>query len=206
MDQYIWQRQTYTNLANKYGKSEKWVQRKIDEIEVKSIVKLNPQPLVIIADVTFFSRLNGLCVFRAPALKKNVWWQPTIHERAEIYLKGKKHLEDNGYAIRAVVLDGRRGIREVFSGIPTQMCHFHQKQIVKRYLTARPKLVAGRELKLIVEQLVNTNEQKFTNELNCWYEKWKDFLKEKTNKSIPFQGIIIIFLLLIIASLIIQFA
>jgi len=156
------------------------VQRQLDEDEARSVVKLNKQGLVIVADTTFFSHASGLTVFREPNLKKNVWWQPTIHERAEIYLKGKKHLEDNGYTISAVVLDGRRGIIEIFSGLPTQMCHFHQKQIVKRYLTARPKLVAGRELKLIVEQLVNTNEQKFTNELNCWYEKWKDFLKEKT--------------------------
>lgn len=156
------------------------MQRQLDEDEARSVVKLNKQGLVIVADTTFFSYVSGLTVFREPNLKKNVWWQPTIHERAEIYLKGKKHLEDNGYIISAVVLDGRRGIREVFSGLPTQMCHFHQKQIVKRYLTARPKLVAGRELKLIVEQLVNTTEQKFINELNCWYEKWKDFLKEKT--------------------------
>jgi len=52
--EFVWQRQTYTDLANKYGKSEKWVQRKIDEVEVKSIVNLNKQSIVIVADVTFF--------------------------------------------------------------------------------------------------------------------------------------------------------
>lgn len=156
------------------------MQRTLDEGEARSVVKLNKQGLIIVADTTFFSHASGLIVFREPNLKKNIWWDPVISERAESYLKGKNHLEDNGYTINAVVLDGRRGIREVFAGLPTQMCHFHQKQIVKRYLTSRPKLVAGRELKLITEQLANTNEQKFSNELNCWHEKWKDFLKEKT--------------------------
>lgn len=156
------------------------MQRKLAEHDPIPVVKLNKQALVIIADTTFFSRADGLTVFREPNLKKNVWWQGTIHEKAEIYLKGKNHLEKNGFIISAVVLDGRRGIRELFDDIPVQMCHFHQKQIVKRYLTMRPKLEASRELQTIVSTLPKINEQKFTDALHCWYEKWKDFLKQKT--------------------------
>jgi len=167
-------------LAKKYHHSKRWVQTKLGEDKVKSVVKLNRQGLVIVADTTFFSRANGLTVFREPNLKKNVWWRPTIHERAEIYLKGKNHLEQNGFTINAVVLDGRKGIRELFNGLPVQMCHFHQKQIVKRYLTTRPKLEAGRELKTITDTLPKTNEQKLTDELQLWHEKWKEFLKQKT--------------------------
>lgn len=156
------------------------MQRKLHEDEVKSVVKLNKQGMVVVADAAFLSRTNGLTVFRAPNLKKNVWWQATTHERAEVYQKGKTHLEQNGYIIRAVVLDGRRGIRGVFNGIPVQMCHFHQKQIVKRYLTMRPKLEASRELKTITDTLSKTDQQKFTTALFAWHETWKDFLKQKT--------------------------
>ncbi len=60
------------------------------------------------------------------------------------------------------------------------MCHFHQMQIVKRYLTSKPKLEASIELKVIVATLANTDEEKFTNQLNQWHRKWEDFLKEKT--------------------------
>jgi hypothetical protein len=60
------------------------------------------------------------------------------------------------------------------------MCHFHQKQIVRRYLTNQPKLEASIELKEIVNNLTNTNEKQFTEQLNNWHKKWKDFLKEKT--------------------------
>lgn len=180
LHQYIWQRQTYSNLADRYNKSEKWVQQKLDEVEVKSIVKLSPQPLVVVADVTFFSRLNGLCVFRSPALKKNIWWKFVDYERIRVYEQGKKHLEKNGFTITAIVLDGKPGVRAAFSDIPTQMCHFHQKQIIKRYLTSKPKLEASIELKVIVATLVNTNEKKFTKQLSQWHEKWEDFLKEKT--------------------------
>jgi hypothetical protein len=163
MYRYIWQRQTYADLSKQYDKSEKWVQRKLDEVEVKSIVRLDPQPLVVVADVTFFSRLNGLAVFRAPAIKKNIWWKFVDYERIKVYEQGRKHLERQGFTITAIVLDGKPGVRAAFGDIPAQMCHFHQKQIVKRYLTLNPKLEAGVELKVIVSTLANTNEKSLLN-------------------------------------------
>jgi hypothetical protein len=45
-------------------------------------------------------------------------------------------------------LDGRPRVRQIFSDIPVQMCHFHQKQIITRYLTNNPKLQTSRELRL----------------------------------------------------------
>jgi hypothetical protein len=180
LNQYVWKRQTYFDLAEKYNKSEKWAQRKLDEIEVKSIVKLNSQPLVVVADTTFFSRMSGLTVFREPNFKKNIWWKFVDYERVRIYEMGRKHLERNGFTVQAVVLDGRRGVREVFSDIPVQMCHFHQKQIVRKYLTLNPKLEAGKELKTVISNISCTDEQTFTEELNTWHDKWEDFLKERT--------------------------
>jgi len=153
---------------------------KLDEVEAKSVIKINERNIVIVVDCTFFSRKNGLCVFREPNLKKNIWWKFTDYERIKIYEQGRRHLEKNNFVIQAVVLDGRRGVREVFRDKPVQMCHFHQKQIVRRYLTNRPKLEASIELKKIMVTLAKTDEQTFTNELNIWHKKWGTFLKEKT--------------------------
>lgn len=180
LNQYIWQRQTYADLADKHGKSRKWVQMKLDENEIKSIVRMTAKPIIVIADTTFFSRKHGLTVFREPHEKKNIWWKFVDYERVRIYESGKKHLEKNGFAIKAVVLDGRRGVRRVFNGIPIQMCHFHQKQIINRYLTIRPKLEASQELRKIVSHLSKTDEQSFAEALAQWHDNWKDFLKEKT--------------------------
>lgn len=180
MNQYIWQRQTLADLADKYHKSGKWVQRKLDQNKIKPVIRLSCKELVIVADTTFFSRKNGLAVFREPNLKKNVWWRDAVYETADLYRSGRKHLENSGLVIKAAVLDGRRGIREVFDDIPTQMCHFHQKQIVKRYLTSRPKLEASCELKDIVSTLTDTNEHDMSLKLESWLEKWSNFLKQKT--------------------------
>ena len=174
--QYVWQRQTYLDLANKYGHSEKWVQRKIDQKEIKSMVKLNPKTeLILVADTTFFSRSEGLTVFREPNLKKIIWWRQTIGEKAEVYRLGKKHLEKNGFTIKAVVLDGSVDIREVFSGIPVQMCHFHQKRILNKYLTTRPKLPAGVELRDIARTIPHSNENELSKKLDEWVKEWQYF-------------------------------
>ena len=156
------------------------MQRKLDTVKTKSVVKINERNIVVVVDVTFFSKQNGLCVFREPNIKKNIWWKFTDYERIRIYEQVRRHLEKNGFNIQAVVLDGRRGVREVFRDKPVQMCHFHQRQIVRRYLTNRPKLEASIELKKIVATLAKTDEQTFTNELSIWHDKWKEWLKEKT--------------------------
>ncbi len=49
----------------------------------------------------------------------------------------------------------------VFKDIPIQMCHFHQKKIVQRYITLRPKLEAGKDFKKIVSRLTRTTEKNF---------------------------------------------
>jgi len=187
LKQYIWQRQTYADLAKKYHLSKRWIQTKLDENKIKPTITLKPgAELVIAADTTFFSRAEGITVFREPNLKKIVWWQRTINEKAEVYCRGRCFLEKNGLKIKAVVLDGRRGIREVFSGIPVQMCHFHQKRIINRYLTTRPKLPASIELRAILKTMSRSNEVELKDRLNTWFQEWKLFLKQKTTN--PLTG------------------
>lgn len=80
----------------------------------------------------------------------------------------------------AVVADGRPGIRGVFHDLPIQMCHFHQKAIITRRLTRRPKLQAGKELRELIKHLCSAEEKWFTQSLSEWHTKWQDFLKERT--------------------------
>ena len=55
------------------------------------------------------------------------------------------------------------------------MCHFHQKQIIQRYITKHPKLKASQELKKIVSTLTKTTDLTFRIKLDKWYDKYKDF-------------------------------
>lgn len=60
------------------------------------------------------------------------------------------------------------------------MCHFHQKQIVRRYITGNPKLPAGVELKAVVDTLTYSTKEEFTEKFNAWCDRWEDFLRERT--------------------------
>jgi len=135
---------------------------------------------VIVVDATFWGRGYGVLVFRCPQLKKNVYWQKIITETAAVYREAREVLEKRGCQIQAVVLDGRPGIRKVFSDLPTQQCHFHQMATITRYLTRNPKLSAGKELRQIMLSLPRTTEPLFVQQLGQWHEKWDEFLKERT--------------------------
>jgi hypothetical protein len=133
-----------------------------------------------VADATFFKRQYGILVFRADKTKQNIFWKEIDYERIESYYRARRKIESQGFKVSAIVTDGRPGIRGIFGDVPVQMCHFHQRQIIIRHLTTKPKLEAGIELKRIAETLCNTTEDEFTDTLDAWYLKWSDFLKEKT--------------------------
>ncbi len=97
-----------------------------------------------------------------------------------MYEETRRYLEAIGFHIQAVVLDAKRGIREVFSDLVVQVCQYHQQQIVRRYLTNRPKTETGQELKLLVDSMTKIDEKLFAGLLKNWHEKWQGFLKERT--------------------------
>jgi len=134
----------------------------------------------VIADVVFFGREYGVIVFRSPKLKRNLCWAEIERETPLAYALGRKYLEELGYELTSVTLDGKRGVASVFRGIPMQMCQFHQLQIITRYLTRRPKLEAGKELRIIALNLAKSTEQEFAEMLTAWDDRWNPFLKEKT--------------------------
>lgn len=155
-------------------------------VDDDKIINISPRSIVIVADATFFSRSEGLLIFREPNLKQNLIWKEIHTETSGQYQQLKLELESQGFTIKTVVLDGRPGVRDIFRGIPAQMCHFHQVAIVRRYLTSRPKLEAAQELMTIARQLTKSNEPDFSKLLSAWQEKWQEFLREKTIN--PFTG------------------
>lgn len=178
-NEYIYQRQTISQLAVKYGRSKNWIRDRLRNIPAKEQCS-RPQTVVVIADVTFFNRRSAICVVRSPRLKKNLYVREVQTESVDVYRQARIELEQQGYIIQAIVLDGRPGVRQIFSDIPVQMCHFHQKQIITRYLTSRPKLQASIELKRITTTLCETNENAFISVLEAWHSRWSLYLRERT--------------------------
>ncbi|MFC1523079.1 transposase, partial [Elusimicrobiota bacterium] len=177
--EYVWHKQTLGQLAVKYSHTKQWVQRQLDKALV---LRSEPtgQRIIAVTDTTFFGRQYGILVVRCPRIRKNIHFHEVRSETPEEYLKARQTLERQGYTIEAVVVDGKRGVFRIFSDIPVQLCHFHQMAAVRRYLTSRPNLEAGKELRALTLSLPTVTETTFSDLLATWFDKWKDFLKERT--------------------------
>jgi len=60
------------------------------------------------------------------------------------------------------------------------MCNFHQVSIIRRYITKNPILESNIQLKKITELITKTDKESFTFWLEEWYNKYKDFLSERS--------------------------
>lgn len=166
-------------LAIQHDRSERWIRTQLKRaVPSQSVVP--PQPVVIVADMTFDRRTFGVCVLRSPHLKKNLVWRVSERETSAVYQECLQALQQQGFTVQAVVVDGRSAHFQVFRGIPIQMCHFHQVAIVTRYLTTRPQLPASQQLRTLTFTLTRTTEAVFREHLEFWYQQWQSFLKEKT--------------------------
>ena len=167
-------------MATAYDRSIEWVRTQLEKVEVekKDIV---PQSTVFIVDTTFFGKKWGVCVFRAPHLKRNIWWTDVLKEVMATYHYGRKILEERGWTFNAVVVDGRRGMLKVFEGIPIQVCQFHQMRTVTKYLTRKPETVPAQQLRSIMLQLPTSTEEIFTKLLLDWKQDYGYVLTNKTS-------------------------
>ncbi len=142
-----------------------------------------PRVVNLVCDATFYGKRKdklGTLVFKDIETKEILIWKHIESEIVKDYRYLKEELLSLGYTIQSVTLDGKRGLYKAFQDIPIQMCHFHQKKIVQRYITMRPKLEASKDLKKIVSRLTKTTEKNFTQKLDEWYEQYKYFLDEKS--------------------------
>ncbi|MCH7536016.1 MAG: hypothetical protein IH948_09825, partial [Bacteroidetes bacterium] len=135
---------------------------------------------VVIMDTTYFGRKFGVMVFRDHYKKRNIYWKFVKHENINEYVTGFNYIREKGWNIIGIVCDGKRGMFNAFGQIPVQMCQYHQTAIITRYITKKPRLQAGVELRELMLLLTKTDKESFTGGLDEWYKKWKCFLKEKT--------------------------
>jgi hypothetical protein len=161
------------------GRSRWWIQQQMD------LAVVQPRPLtvgdvVVVMDTTYFGRVFGVMVFRCPHRHRNLLWKFLPYETIKEYIAGVKELQERGWNVTGIACDARRGLVQAFPAIPVQMCQFHQVQIVLRYITRKPKLEAGKELKALMLLLKETDAASFGHWLKQWHVRWKDFLAEKT--------------------------
>jgi len=175
-------RQTLCDLSKSTGKSISTLRRAFDRLTPSSPpLPIPAEPVSLTFDGTFFGRGCGLLIYRAQG--RNIHWQEIVSERICDIEAGLLHLKAQGWMFSSVTIDGRKGVislvNRLFPEAPVQLCLFHQKAIIRRYLTSHPKTLCGKELRALVAFLGFISEENFMDCLNDLRNRYADFLKER---------------------------
>lgn len=185
--EYAWEGSSVAVLAARYGKSRTTIRRLLASYLPENRIH-RPRQVTVIMDVTYFGSW-GILVVIDPSAKGEqdentvlYWAEIAGTERTLDYEVATDTLEAMGYQIRAAVIDGRRGVRQMLErkGIPVQQCQFHQLQTITQCLTKRPKLEQNKQLRVIALTLTKTTLKGFEAELDAWYEHHGSWLKERS--------------------------
>jgi hypothetical protein len=181
-NQVLWQeytqgKQTYHQLAHKYGTSLKTIQRHLDKVSIK-LQYHKTKESVILMDTTYFGRNFGVMVFKNKK-GENLYWKFVKYETVAGYVEGINYIKAQGVNIKGIVCDGRKGLFKALEEYPIQMCQFHQIAIVTRYITRNPKVQASVELKALMHLLPQTDKESFLGALFEWQDKWADYINER---------------------------
>lgn len=168
------------------GISHPKLRQEFDKIIVSEGVQcLPPQHSInLLIDATYFGRKYGFFVFHD---KQRVIYFTEIKSETVADLRQALHaVMDAGFRVKSVTIDGRRGFYEAIKKIcgnpPVQMCLFHQKMIIRRYISDKPKSACGKELKKLVDKLCFMEAQIFIDEFFELKNRHKNYLNQRNEK------------------------
>lgn len=176
--EYTHGKQTYAQLSKTYQCSIKTIQRRLDKATHHYPAQTLTQTHLVM-DTTYFGRKFGLMVFMDYSTKSILHYQIVNYETNDLYRLGISRIQEKGIDIQSVTCDGRRGLITSLQ-IPTQMCQFHQQQIITRYLTRNPKHNASKALRQLSLTLTKSDKNTFIDRLDNWYLHHKTYLNERS--------------------------
>jgi hypothetical protein len=181
--EWLMRRRTLTDIANILAISVPKISKEFDKIEVAEGVQY-PAPasaINLLVDASFFGRNYGYLCFHD--CKNVIYFREIKTESVRHLRSGLYELLQSGYRFKSITIDGRTGyyenIRKILGAIPIQMCIFHQKAIIRRYITDRPKSACGQALKALMTTLCHAEPQKFIDDFYALKYEYRHFLNEK---------------------------
>lgn len=186
-----------SEIAENLNISTKTLSRKFDALKLcqeknKNHHHENPSVkhdslINLVLDATYFGREYGFFCFSDG--KNIIYFKEIRTEGVKAFRECLFHLENNlGYRFSSFVLDGKRGfinnIKKLYPHRPIQMCHFHQKAIIRRYITDNPQTKCGQELKELMRDLSSKKDpQIFIDRFFELKEKYQFFLRQRSEKN-----------------------
>lgn len=170
-------------LSRTLKKDKRYLAKQLFDVSLVPARVHYPRKVLLILDVHFFSRHFGIAVafdaYRSEPIYETFVWRETV----SVYITMLRALCILGYDIVAIVVDGRRGVKEQLGAlfrIPVQLCHFHQIQAGVRYLGKYPKTEAAKDLLRLYRSIGSWFQEKLEANLAVWAMEYDDLLAERT--------------------------
>ena len=160
-DAYQQEKQTIKELSERFGMSVATVKRRLHDIKREWVQPPLSGEGFVHLDVTYWGRSFGVLLALDNLTGKPLYVVFVKSETVKDYEDAVSSMKERGYSIRGLIIDGKQSLFKTFSDYPIQMCQFHMKQIIRRYLTLNPKMLAARDLKDLVGRLHKADEADF---------------------------------------------
>ena len=177
---YQQEKQTIKELSDRFGMSVATVKRRLHDIKREwEHPPLSGEGFVHL-DVTYWGRGFGVLLALDTQTGKPLYMAFVKSETVKDYEDAVSSIKERGYSIRGLIIDGKQSLFKAFSAYPIQMCQFHMRQIIRRYLTLNPKMLSARDLKDLVGRLHREGEADFREQYQGWKVKWRDTINHKS--------------------------
>lgn len=174
-------KQTVSELSEMFGTSESTIKRLLANIKKEWVQpKLSGCSGYVHLDATYWGHNWGVMLALDEESGYPLYVEFIKSETNMDYTNAIHSLEERGYVIKGLIIDGKQSLFGMFSDYKIQMCQFHMKQIIKRYLTQNPRLKAARALKELMASLTSSNGEKFKAEYQLWKERWSNTLSKRS--------------------------
>ena len=173
-------KQTISELSGHFGISVSTVKRRLHGIKREWVQPPLSGGGFVHLDVTYWGRGFGVLLALDSRTGKPLYMAFVKSETMKDYEDAITSIKERGFSINGLIIDGKQSLFKSFSEYNIQMCQFHMKQIVRRYLTLNPKMLAARELRDLVGRLHRSSEADFKKEYQDWKAKWKDTVNHKS--------------------------
>ena len=179
---YQTNKQTVVEIAAISGKSPSTIKRRLRGITIKwEQPRLDGTGGYVHLDVTYWGRNWGVLLALDDATGRPLYITFVKHETVADYMLAVETITRKGYTIRGIVIDGMRSLFDMFGDVyRIQMCQFHMRSIVDRYLTKKPRLKAAVALKELIGRLTALGKEEFGKEFAKWKEDWAHTLNRRT--------------------------
>ena len=171
---YQGNKQTIQELSERLGVSASTIRRHLCNVTFKW-----EQPSLcgsgfVHLDATYWGHNWGILIGLDEQTSKVLYLAFIHNETTADYVAAAESIEARGYEIKGLIIDGKQALFKEFSRYKIQMCQFHMKQIVRRYLTLNPRLKAARALKGLMQTLTTSDKSTFEAAYRRWKEEWHE--------------------------------